>query len=251
MHIAVLAKVVPDYAVPSSDFVLVDKRAHSKYTRMIGLYDENAIETGVQLKEKYGASLTIISYGRDSDVPVLRKALAMGADRLVLIPGESDDAQVVAANLKLAIDKLENIDLILAGQQSADMDRGLVHGLTAGMLGYPFIHQVSRISAENGAWTVDQIMENGVRELTVSGKAVFSITSVPENVPRIPAVRDIFGAKKKPVEKIASVNGNRTGVTEISVEIPRLTSVCELIPVDDPAVMAQSLLKRLREARYL
>ncbi|MFZ3045120.1 MAG: electron transfer flavoprotein beta subunit/FixA family protein, partial [Desulfatirhabdiaceae bacterium] len=59
------------------------------------------------------------------------------------------------------------------------------------------------------------------------------------------------GAKKKPVEKIASVNGNRAGVTEISVEIPRLTSVCELIPVDDPAVMAQTLLKQLREARYL
>ena len=101
------------------------------------------------------------------------------------------------------------------------------------------------------SWTVDQIMENGVRELSVSGKAVFSITSVPENVPRIPTVRDIFGAKKKPVEKIASVNGNRAGVTETSVEIPRLTSVCELIPVDDPGVMAQTLLKRLREARYL
>jgi electron transfer flavoprotein beta subunit len=251
MHIAVLAKVVPDYAVPSSDFELVDNRAHAKYTRMIGLYDENAIETGVQLKEKYGASLTVISYGRDSDVSVLRKALAMGADRLVLIPGESDDAQVVAANLKLAIEKLENIDLILAGQQSADMDRGLVHGLTAGMLGYPFIPQVSRTSVENGVWTVDQIMENGVRELSVSGKAVFSITSVPENVPRIPTVRDIFGAKKKPVEKIASINGNLAGVTETSVEIPRLTSVCELIPVDDPGVMAQTLLKRLREARYL
>ncbi|MFZ3046374.1 MAG: electron transfer flavoprotein beta subunit/FixA family protein, partial [Desulfatirhabdiaceae bacterium] len=61
MHIAVLAKVVPDYAVPSSDFELIDNRAHAKYTRMIGLYDENAIETGVQLKEKFGASLTIIS----------------------------------------------------------------------------------------------------------------------------------------------------------------------------------------------
>ena len=251
MHIAVLAKVVPDYAVPSSDFELVDNRAHAKYTRMIGLYDENAIETGVQLKQKYAASLTVISYGRDSDVPILRKALAMGADRLVLIQGESDDAYTLAANLKLAIEKLGDVDMILAGQQSADMDRGLVHGLTAGMLGCPFIPQVSRISSENGVWTVDQIMENGVREMSVSGKAVFSITSVPENVPRIPAVRDIFGAKKKPVEKMASVSGNGACVTETSVEIPVLTSVCELIPVDDPGVMAQTLLKRLREARYL
>jgi electron transfer flavoprotein beta subunit len=251
MHIAVLAKVVPDYAVPSSDFELVNNRPNEKYTRMIGLYDENAIETGVQLKEKYGATLTIISYGRDSDVAVLRKALAMGADRLVLITGESDDAHVVAADLKQAIEKLENADLILAGQQSADMDRGLVHGLTAGMMGVPFIPQVSRVSQENGAWTVEQIMENGVRELNVVGKAVLSITSIPENIPRIPAVKAIFAAKKKPVEKMGAINGIRGGVTQLSVDIPKVTSVCEMIPADDPSAMAQTLLKRLREERYL
>lgn len=251
MHIAVLAKAVPDYAVPSSDFELVNNRANDKYTRMIGLYDENAIETGVQLKEKYGAALTVISYGRDGDVPILRKALAMGADRLVLITGDSDDAHVIAENLKNAIEKLADVDLILAGQQSADMDRGLVHGLTAGMLSQPFIPQVSRISATNETWAVDQIMENGVRQMTVSGKAVFSITSVPENVPRIPAVKAIFAAKKKPVEKVASIDAKRTGITETSVDIPKMTSVCERIPVDDPSVMAQTLLKRLREERYL
>ena len=82
MHIAVLAKVVPDYEVPAGDFELAGNRAHSRYTRMIGLYDENAIETGIQMKEKYGAELSVISYGSGDDVPILRKAIAMGADDL-------------------------------------------------------------------------------------------------------------------------------------------------------------------------
>jgi electron transfer flavoprotein beta subunit len=68
MHIVVLAKVVPDYEVPLNDFELSGNRAHDRYTRMIGLYDENAIETGVQLKEALGAQLSVVSYGRDADV---------------------------------------------------------------------------------------------------------------------------------------------------------------------------------------
>mgnify|MGYP006303706285 CR=1 FL=1 len=59
MHIAVLAKVVPDYEVPANDFELTGRRAHSRYDKMIGLYDENAIETAVQLKEQYDARLSI------------------------------------------------------------------------------------------------------------------------------------------------------------------------------------------------
>ena len=70
MHIAVLAKVVPDYEVPAGDFELANGRAHARYTRMIGLYDENAIETGVQLKDKYGAQLSIISYGSTDDISI-------------------------------------------------------------------------------------------------------------------------------------------------------------------------------------
>ncbi len=251
MHIAVLAKVVPDYEVPAGDFELSDNRAHSRYTRMMGLYDENAIETGVQLKEKYSASLTIISYGAEGDVPVLRKAIAMGGEKLVLVTGKSDDASVIAANLKMAIDNLGDVDLILAGQQSADMDRGIVHSILAEMLGITFIPQVSKIESENGGWKISQITETGSRDLQFSGKGVFSITSIPENVPRIPAVRAIFAAKKKPVEKVSEIESNAMGIEEISVEIPKMESVCEFLPVEDVGETVKTLLTKLREERYL
>ena len=251
MHIAVLAKVVPDYEVPAVDFELLNNRAHDRYTRMMGLYDENAIEVGVQLKEKYSESLTIISYGDEKDVQFLRKAVAMGGEKLILVIGKSDDAAVIAANLKMAIESLNDVDLILAGQQSADMDRGVVHSILAEMLGYIFIPQVSRIEKDNGGWKVTQITETGSCELRFSGKGVLSITSVPENVPRIPAVRNIFAAKKKPVEKIPEIESPEMKIDEISVEIPKMESVCEFLPTDDLDETARTLLARLREERYL
>jgi electron transfer flavoprotein beta subunit len=252
MHIVVLAKVVPDYEVPAGDFELTNNRAHERYKRMMGLYDENAIESGVQLKEKLSSSLTIISYGIKEDIPVLRKAVAMGGDRLLLITGNSDDASIIATNLKMAVDSLEDVDLILAGQQSADMDRGIVHGMLAEMLGFAFIPQIAKIEQEDEQWKVIQNTENGICELKFGGKAVLSITSVPENVPRIPAVRSIFAAKKKPVDKLAEIECDAMPIDEVSVNIPQMESVCEFLPAeDDIAETAKILLKKLREERYI
>jgi electron transfer flavoprotein beta subunit len=251
MHIAALAKVVPDYEVPSGDFELAGNRAHSRYTRMIGLYDENAVETGIQLKEKYGAELSIISYGSSDDVPILRKAIAMGADDLSIVQGDSDDPFVIAANLKMALEQMNDIDLVLAGQQSADLDRGVVHAILAEMLGCAFLAQISEIESQNGAWTVRQNHENGSRMLRLSGRAVFSITSSPQNVPRIPAVRAIMAAKKKPVGKLQGIEAPAMQAREVKVEIPKMESVCEFLSLDDLGQAAKTLLAKLREERYL
>jgi electron transfer flavoprotein beta subunit len=218
---------------------------------MIGLYDENAIETGVQLKEKYSATLSVISYGKTDDISLLRKAVAMGGDTLNLVLGESDDPYVIAANLKMAVEKLGNVDLILAGQQSADMDRGIVHSILAEMLGYVFLPKIAFIESASGGWKVRQIHENGSRELQFSGKGVLSITSIPENVPRIPVVRAIFAAKKKPVDKMEGISGSPMSVEEVSVQIPKMESVCEFLPMDDAGQTAKLLLAKLREGRYL
>jgi electron transfer flavoprotein beta subunit len=251
MHIVLLVKVVPDYEVPSADFEVVQGRAHPRYTRMIGLYDENAIELGVQLKEKCGADLTILSYGLSDDVQFLRKGLAMGADRIVLVEGNSDDPYVIAANLKEAITKQGEVDLILAGRQSSDMDRGVVPGLLAGMLDYPFVPQACTAESVEGGWKVAQLTETGKRVMKVSAKGLLSITSIPENVPRIPAVKAIFAAKKKPVEKLPEIGAGKMNISEVSVKIPKMESVCELIPAEDLEEAARVLLRRLKEERYL
>ena len=251
MHIVVLAKVVPDYEIPSSDFKLVENRAHAKYKRMIGLYDENAIEVGVQLKEKYAADLTIVSYGSSGDVQFLRKGVAMGADKIVLIEGTSDDPYTTAVNLQKGIETLGEIDVILAGRQSSDMDRGIVPGLLAGLMKYAFVPQICALENEGGGWKVTQITETGLRLMKVTGRAVFSVTSIPENKPRIPAVRAIFSAKKKPVEKLSEKEEPLTNISEISVRIPLEESICEFIPTEAIDETARILLSRLKEERYL
>jgi electron transfer flavoprotein beta subunit len=119
------------------------------------------------------------------------------------------------------------------------------------MLGYPFIPRVSKVEAGSGDWNVAQQNEDGCRELGFNGKGVLSITSIPENVPRIPVVRAIFAAKKKPVEKLASINGMAMNVEELSVEIPKMESMCEFLPMDDLRETAKILLSKLREERYL
>jgi len=251
MHIAVLAKVVPDYEVPAMDFELSNNRAHKRFSRMLGLYDENAIETGIQLKARTSSFLTIISYGLESDIQFLRKGVAMGADKMVLVKGTSDDAGVIAQNLMQAVENLGDVDLILAGQQSADMDRGIVPGILAQMLSATFIPQIGNIEYVDDKWAVNQITATGTRELEFSGLGVLSITSIPENVPRIPAVRAIFAAKKKPVVKLDGTDQGKMTLQEISVEIPKSESVCEFIDAEDPNEAVKTLLTRLTEERYI
>ena len=94
----------------------------------------------------------------------------MGGDALHLVLGESDDPFVIAENFKMAIDGFGDVDLVLAGQQSADMDRGVVHSILAGMLGWPFLPQISHIKSEGDAWMVVQIHENGTRQLQFNGQ---------------------------------------------------------------------------------
>lgn len=251
MHIAVLAKVVPDYEVPSMDFELSNNRAHERFSRMLGLYDENAIETAIQLKEKTSASLTLISYGLESDIQFLRKGAAMGADKIILVKGNSDDAAVIAQNLMMALQSLGDVDLILAGQQSADMDRGVVPGILAQMLSAAFIPQVGYIEHKADHWSVNQMTATGRRELEFSGVGVLTITSIPENVPRIPAVRAIFAAKKKPVVKLESIDQGKMALKELSVKVPVMKSVCEFIDMEDLNQAAKTLLTRLAEERYI
>ncbi len=140
--------------------------------------------------------MSLISYGSEKDIQFLRKGAAMGADQLILVKGTSDDAAVIAGNLMAAIQSLGNVDLVLAGQQSADMDRGVVPGILAQMLEVPFIPQIGYVEYHDDSWTVTQIASQGKRELKFSGPGVLSITSIPENVPRIPAVRAIFRPRK-------------------------------------------------------
>lgn len=251
MNIAVLAKVGPDYEVPASDFQLEGVRAHSRYKRMMGLYDENALEVAIQLKERTGAGVRVISLGSADDVQHLRKALAMGGQELHLIEAETDRAEALAANLSRVVQSMGDVDLVLAGRQSSDHDRGLVPGLVAGLLGWPYVANVSSLMVADGHMIIDQVSSSGRRLLRAAGPLVASITSDKTNVPRIPPVRRIFAAKKMPVLTIEPVETGDGGQIELEVQVPRMEANCRFLEGEDPKDVALELLSQLKQERLL
>ncbi len=250
MKIAVLAKVVSDYEIPSSDFELDGNRIKDRYNKMIGLYDEHAVELAIQVAEKYGAEVEIISYGSKSDVAVLRKALAMGASSLTMIEGNDDDPVVIASECVKVIREKQH-DLILAGRQSSDLERGVVPALVASMLSFPYIPIVKQISVNENELILIKQIKGGILKLKAATPVVLSITDDPTNVPRIPAVRGILQAKRKPVNILTADSSNDSAMKEISVEIPNLEYQCEILPSDDIHEAADLLINNLKKEHLL
>ncbi len=250
MKIAVLVKVVSDYEVPSSDFELKGNRVKDRYNKMIGLYDEHAVELAIQIAEKSDAQVEIISYGDKSDVSVLRKALAMGADSLIMIDGKNDDPSVIAFACSKII-KEKGYDLVLAGRQSSDLERGIVPALTASMLDIPYIPIVKQIDVSGDELMLVKQIKGGILKLKASVPIVLSITDDPTNVPRIPAVRGILKAKRKPVSYETTDSTGDSGMKEISVEVPNIEYKCEILPSDDINEAANALVENLKKEHLL
>ncbi len=250
MKIAVLAKVVSDYEIPSSDFELDGNRIKDRYNKMIGLYDEHAVELAIQVAEKSGAEVEIISYGSKSDVSILRKALAMGASSLTMIEGSNDDPVAIASACSEVIKK-QGYDLILAGRQSSDLERGVVPAIVAGMLALPYVPMIKQISIEGDKFILIKQIKGGVLKLKANMPVVLSITDDPTNVPRIPAVRGILKAKRKPVNQLTANSSGDLSIKEISVVIPDLKYECEILPSDDIHEAADLLVSNLKKEHIL
>ena len=251
MNIVSLAKVVPDYEISANEFEIENNRAHKRYNRMIGLYDESALELAIQLKEKYEGDIKVISYCNAKDVPVLRKAIAMGCDDLIAICGEEEDPEVIASNLVMAIEKIGKVDIILAGRQSSDLDRGIIPGYLAGKLNIPFIPNIIKVEKKENKFMVTQVSEKGTNVLIVKRPVVLSITDDISIKPRIPKVKGILMAKKKSVEILEEKRKKGLSIKEIKVEIPKNEYFCEILPLENVDETASLLWKKLKEEKYI
>lgn len=253
VNIGVCIKVVPDYEIPAEKFCLQNNRMSGDYKDVIGLYDEHALEVGLQLKEKLGSKLYAISYAKKEHIPTLRKALAMGADELVVIESSTDDPFQTAYNLARIIKKY-NIDVVLLGRVSSDLEREMVPSLLAGMLERVYLPYIISISSDDGgkSFLCIQQLEDKSLFLKVKGSFVASITDAPCNLPRIPNLREIMKSKSKPVVVEPEDGSYRYDwAREISAKIPKYEYVNEMLPNDDLSLTAKLLLEKLRKEHYL
>jgi electron transfer flavoprotein beta subunit len=212
MEILVCVKRVPDSAeneievnAEGSDI----ERDDLVYS--VNEWDNYAVEEAIQLRDKVGGSVTVITVGDEEAEEVLRREMAMGADNGLLLCDEAfegADGRGVATLLKAAVTK-GTYDLILTGAQ-ADGGAGQVGGMLAAMLDYPYASLVNRIEVQGDTLKVGREIEGGNQEMNaIELPCVLSIqTGI--NEPRYVGIRGI--------RKVASVEIPRLGAAELGVE---------------------------------
>ena len=144
MKILVCITHVPD---TTSKISFVDK--NSKFDKtgvqfIIGPYDDYALARAVELKEEQGGSITALNIGLVETEPIIRKALAIGADKAIRINAEPKDSFFVAYQIAQVV-KVEDYDLILMGRESIDFNGGQVHGMVGELLDIPSISPVMHL----------------------------------------------------------------------------------------------------------
>jgi electron transfer flavoprotein beta subunit len=258
MKIAVCLKQVADM---ESKFKIIDGKSvdESQMAFKINDFDNYAVETALQLKEKFGGEVVIVTSGPDRAVKDIRQAFAMGADRGVHINDpavESGDNSVVASTLVKAVEDIGDVDLVLTGVQAEDDQAGVTGAMMAHLMGLPHCTNVVKLEVadDKKGLRVNRELEGGLNEvIELSAPAVLTIQS-GINEPRYPTLPGIMKAKKKPLDaKTASDLGAETGSrTEfMKMFFPVADHKAEIIE-GDPAAAAETLLDKLKnEAKVI
>lgn len=201
MNILVGISRVPDTAtkiIIGADGKSIDEKG-VKF--IINPYDEFALEEGLRLKEKYGGTVVTITVGPEASKEVIRSALAMGADRAVLIKTEGFFDSFFAAKNIANYAKQFNPDIIFFGRQSVDFDSLMVPAMVAEFLGLPSITIVSKLTIDGTKVVAERDVVGGKEIVETTLPCVISAQK-GLNEPRYPKLPDILKAKNKPIEEI-------------------------------------------------
>lgn len=169
---------------------------------IVNPYDEYAVEEAVKLKEENGAEITVITVGPERAEGALRTALAMGADKAILVdPGETEADEYTIARLITAAIKGQSFDLILGGNMSVDTGGGQVAIRVAEALGIPHISTITKLTIDGDRATVERDVEGDMEVIEVS-LPFLATAQQGLNEPRYPSLPGIMKAKKKPMERL-------------------------------------------------
>jgi electron transfer flavoprotein beta subunit len=234
MKIAVCIKQVPE---GNTRIDPGTKRLDRSGEGALNPFDANAVEEALRLKGAGGeGEVVLISMGPAKAQDALRKALAMGADRAVLVSDEAAaGADLVATSYALAKAlERESADLILFGQQAGDSDGAVLWAAVADRLRLPVVSQAAEVKHADGKVTVKRQTEFGYDLIEAPLPAVVAVSDAI-NEPRYPSLKGIMGAKSKPQETVA--------LNDIGVETERAGeqgSRTEVYALNDPPARGDS-----------
>jgi electron transfer flavoprotein beta subunit len=201
MKIAVCVKEVPD-AGPSRRIDPGTLRMDRSGDRSLNAYDLNAVEEAIRLRDAAGdGEVVLVSMGAPKALESMRKGLAMGADRAVLVTDEAAAGSDLVATSRVLAEalKAESPDVVLFGQQASDADGAVLWAAVADRLRMPVISQISELTVEGGTATAKRQTEFGYDTISAPLPAVLAVAD-SLNEPRYPSLKGIMGAKKKPQE---------------------------------------------------
>lgn len=200
MHIVVCIKQVPDteelpkVRVNPEDNTVV----REKIKNIINPFDENALEEALRIKEATAASVTAISMGPPQAEEALRKALAMGTDKAILISDPffaGSDTWATSYIISEGVRKLGGFDLIIVGKQAIDGDTAQVGPGIAEWLGIPQVTYVREIVIKEGKIKVERTLEDYFEVVEAKLPALITVTK-EINEPRYPSLKGLLQAKK-------------------------------------------------------
>ena len=257
MNVVVCVKQVPD---PNSVGQL-DPSTHNLKREGVEVVldpgDEYGIEAGLALAEAHGGQVTVVSMGPEKGLDAIRKALAMGAAKGVLITDPAlagSDALTTAKVLAAAI-KREGFDAVITATESTDGYSGVVPQMVAELLGVPAVTFAKKLEYDGTTLRVNRQTEAGYDRIEAQLPAVISVTA-GVNEPRYPSLKGIMAAKSKPVDRptlgdlgLEGAGGASASQTIVSVEPAEERKAGEIIEDDGSA--AQRIVQFLEATKVI
>ena len=256
MKIAVCVKHVPE---GHSRLDPGTKRLDRSGEGALNHFDANAVEEALRLKGDSDTEVVVVSLGPAKAADSLRKALAMGADRAVLVSdaaASGSDLVATSAVLAKALER-ESADLVLFGQQASDGDGAVLWAAVAERLHRPVVSQVAELRLQEGALRLKRQTEFGYDVIEAPLPAVIAVSDAI-NEPRYPSLKGIMGAKKKPFETLSldeiGVDAGTAGEAGSKTEVLALgdpPSRGDARKIEDDGSAAQQIVDFLAEKRLV
>jgi electron transfer flavoprotein beta subunit len=260
MHIVVAAKQVLDpegvnsYALWGRLTMDAERKSFTVgdlIPNIINAYDEQAMEAALRLRDAGGeCKITAVSVGPPSTADVLKRCVALGADRAVQVI----DPEVGSANgfrtaslLAMVVKDLGDVDLVLCGRQGSDYDQGTVPAVLSELLDAAYVTLAAGVAPVHGGVRVSRATPLGEEVVEASFPAVVTVSN-ELGTPRYPTSRGMMDARRKPpeVREAASLSTQAAnGVEVVEVFVPDVQGQCEEVLGATPEEKARNLVQLL------
>ena len=240
MKILVCISNVPDTTTKIRFTENNTKQDTAEVQWIINPWDELALTRALELKDAGAVeAVNVINVGEVSAEPVIRKALAIGADKAIRVNSEAKDAFFVANQIAAAV-KDENYDIILCGIESSDFNGSSVGGMLSELLDIPSISGVSSLNIENNEIICEREITGGKEKLSPSSPFLAVVQKGIAIDPRIPAMRGIMMARSKPLDVVEPLDTN-VFTSYPAFSLPETKGSCKMIDPENMEDLINSL----------